>query len=51
LAQFTIETDKQSYRLGDIVLIDGNVKNPIDGKTIRLDIYTPESGGNRMILG
>jgi uncharacterized protein YfaS (alpha-2-macroglobulin family) len=44
LGQLTIQTDKQSYRLGDVVLIEGNVKNPTEGKTIRIDVYTPESG-------
>lgn len=37
----TVGTDKESYTIGEIVTISGNVSKPESGKSLRIDVYTP----------
>ena len=37
----TISTDKNAYGFSDYVTISGTVDKPIEGKTVRLDVYYP----------
>lgn len=40
----SVETDAKSYGYGDHVKINGSVGKPVEGKTVRLDVY--DSKGN-----
>lgn len=39
LPQVTVKTDKKSYGFGDYVEVSGTVGKPVQGKTVRLDVY------------
>lgn len=41
-ANITVETDKQSYSLEEIIEISGNIREPEKGQTLRIDIYNPD---------
>ena len=43
-ANITVETDKESYVIGEDFMISGNVGKPEFGKSVRLDIYMPDGG-------
>ena len=38
---FNVTTDKKSYGFGDYVMISGSVVKPVQGKTVRIDVYDP----------
>ena len=40
-ANITVETDKESYTIGEVVTISGNVSKPESGKSLRIDVYNP----------
>jgi hypothetical protein len=35
----TLDTDKNTYGVGDLVRVSGTLKEPKQGKTVRLDVY------------
>jgi hypothetical protein len=37
----TVGTDKESYTIGEVVTISGNVSKPESGKSLRIDVYSP----------
>jgi hypothetical protein len=41
-AALTVTTDKKVYGLGDLVRVSGNLDEPVQGKTVRLDVYDPK---------
>jgi hypothetical protein len=43
-ADITVGTDKESYTIGEIVTISGNVSKPESGKSLRIDVYDPRGG-------
>lgn len=38
----SVRTDKGTYGVGDLVHVSGTLDEPVQGKTIRLDVYDPE---------
>lgn len=42
LGNITLDTDKNVYGFGDFVRVTGTVDTPLEGKTVRLDVYDPE---------
>ena len=42
VGNITLDTDKNVYGLGDFVRVTGTVDIPVEGKTVRLDVYDPE---------
>jgi hypothetical protein len=38
----TLDTDKSTYGIGDLVRVSGTLNEPMQGKTLRLDVYDPE---------
>jgi hypothetical protein len=41
-ADITLDTDKNTYGVGDLVTVSGNFDEPVQGKTARLDVYDPK---------
>jgi hypothetical protein len=37
-----VATDKQTYSIGEIIEISGNISEPERGQTLRIDIYNPD---------
>lgn len=42
VANITLDTDKSTYGVGDLVRVSGTLDEPVQGKTVRLDVYDPE---------
>jgi hypothetical protein len=40
----TVRMDKESYTIGDVVTISGNVSKTESGKSLRIDVYSPRGG-------
>jgi hypothetical protein len=42
VGKFSLRTDKGTYGWGDLVKVSGTLDKPVQGKTVRLDVYDPK---------